>query len=90
MSGAATAAPVTAQYMSVVVAPGRTGKRAPLADVQMDVNGTLTAIGGIYTTAKRRGHLLQRRHRQVHSAGCTRHGDHRRISIPQKGSSDGT
>lgn len=40
-----------AQYMSVVVAPGRTGKRAPLADVQMDVNGTLTAIGGIYTTA---------------------------------------
>ena len=40
-----------AQYMSVVVAPGRTGKRAPLADVQVDVNGTLTAIGGIYTTA---------------------------------------
>ena len=39
------------QYMSVVVAPGRTGKRAPLADVQVDVNGTLTAIGGIYTTA---------------------------------------
>ena len=38
------------QYMSVVVAPGRTGKRAPLADVQVDVNGTLTAIGGIYTT----------------------------------------
>ena len=40
-----------AQYMSVVVAPGRTGNRAPLADVQVDVNGTLTAIGGIYTTA---------------------------------------
>ena len=39
------------QYMQVVVAPGRTGKRAPLADVQVDVNGTLTAIGGIYTTA---------------------------------------
>ena len=40
-----------AQYMSVVVAPGRTGKRAPLADVKVDVNGTLTAIGCIYTTA---------------------------------------
>lgn len=40
-----------AQYMSVVVAPGRTGKRATLADVKVDVNGTLTAIGGIYTTA---------------------------------------
>ena len=39
------------QYMSVGVAPGRTGKRAPLADVKVDVNGTLTAIGGIYTTA---------------------------------------
>ena len=39
-----------AQYIPVVVAPGRTGKRAPLADVQVDVNGTLTAIGGIYTT----------------------------------------
>ena len=39
------------QYMSVVVAPGRTGERAPLADVKVDVNGTLTAIGGIYTTA---------------------------------------
>ena len=37
--------------MSVVVAPGRTGKRATLADVKVDVNGTLTAIGGIYTTA---------------------------------------
>ena len=40
-----------AQYMSVVVAPGRTGKRAPLADAKVDVNGKLTAIGGIYTTA---------------------------------------
>ena len=40
-----------AQYMSVVYAPGRTGSRAPLADVKADVNGTLTAIGGIYTTA---------------------------------------
>ena len=40
-----------AQYMSVGVAPGRTGKRAPLADVKVDVNGTLTAIGAIYTTA---------------------------------------
>ena len=40
----------SAQYMSVGVAPGRTGKRAPLADVQVDVNGKLTAIGGIYTT----------------------------------------
>ena len=38
------------QYMSVVVAPGRTGSRAPLADVKVDVNGKLTAIGGIYTT----------------------------------------
>ena len=40
-----------AQYMSVVVAPGRTGKRAPLADAKVDVNGKLTAIGGVYTTA---------------------------------------
>ena len=39
------------QFIPVVCAPGRTGKRAPLADVQVDVNGTLTAIGGIYTTA---------------------------------------
>lgn len=39
-----------AQYMSVVVAPGRTGKRAPLADVKVDVNGKLTAFGSIYTT----------------------------------------
>ena len=41
----------SAEVIPVVYAPGRTGKRAPLADVQVDVNGTLTAIGGIYTTA---------------------------------------
>ena len=41
----------SAEFIPVVYAPGRTGKRAPLADVQVDVNGTLTAIGGIYTTA---------------------------------------
>ena len=40
-----------AQFISVPYAPGRTGKRASLADVKVDVNGTLTAIGGIYTTA---------------------------------------
>ena len=39
------------QFIPVVYAPGRTGSRAPLADVKMDVNGTLTAIGGVYTTA---------------------------------------
>ncbi|MEE0182410.1 MAG: hypothetical protein UEP31_11365, partial [Anaerovoracaceae bacterium] len=39
------------KFIPVVNAPGRTGKRAPLADVQVDVNGKLTAIGGIYTTA---------------------------------------
>lgn len=38
------------QFIPVPYAPGRTGSRAPLADVKMDVNGTLTAIGGIYTT----------------------------------------
>ena len=41
----------SAKFIPVVYAPGRTGKRAPLADVKVDVNGTLTAIGGIYTTA---------------------------------------
>ena len=41
----------SAEFIPVVYAPGRTGKRAPLADVQVNVNGTLTAIGGIYTTA---------------------------------------
>ena len=39
------------QFIPVVYAPGRTGSRAPLADVRVDVNGTLTAIGGVYTTA---------------------------------------
>lgn len=41
-----------AQYIPVVYAPGRpAGARAPLADAKVDVNGKLTAIGGIYTTA---------------------------------------
>ena len=40
-----------AHFVPVVSAPGRTGKRAPLADAKVDVNGTLTAIGGVYTTA---------------------------------------
>ena len=39
------------QFIPVVYAPGRTGSRPPLADVKVDVNGKLTAIGGIYTTA---------------------------------------
>ena len=39
------------QFIPVVYAPGRTGSRASLADVKVDVNGKLTAIGGIYTTA---------------------------------------
>ena len=39
------------QFIPVVYAPGRSGSRAPLADVKVDVNGTLTAIGGVYTTA---------------------------------------
>ena len=39
------------QFIPVYYAPGRTGSRAPLADVKVDVNGKLTAIGGIYTTA---------------------------------------
>lgn len=37
-------------FIPVVNAPGRTGKRASLEDVKMDVNGKLTAIGSIYTT----------------------------------------
>ena len=37
-------------FIPVVYAPGRTGKRASLEDVKVDVNGKLTAIGGIYTT----------------------------------------
>ena len=40
-----------AHFVPVVYAPGRTGKRAPLADAKVDVNGKLTEIGGIYTTA---------------------------------------
>lgn len=40
-----------AHFVPVVYAPGKTGKRAPLADAKVDVNGKLTAIGGIYTTA---------------------------------------
>ena len=40
-----------AHFVPVVYAPGRTGNRAPLADAKVDVNGKLTAIGGIYTTA---------------------------------------
>lgn len=37
-------------YVSVPYAPGRTGKRAPLTDAKVDINGTLTAIGSVYTT----------------------------------------
>lgn len=37
-------------FAYVLCAPGKTGKRAPLEDVKMDVNGKLTAIGSIYTT----------------------------------------
>ena len=37
-------------FIPVVNAPGRNGKRARLEDVKVDVNGKLTAIGGIYTT----------------------------------------
>lgn len=37
-------------FIPVDYAPGRTGQRASLADVKVDVNGKLTAIGGIYTT----------------------------------------
>ena len=40
-----------AHFVPVVYAPGRTGARAPLADAKVDVNGKLTAIGGVYTTA---------------------------------------
>ena len=38
------------RFIPVVNAPGRNGKRAPLEDVKVDVNGKLTAIGSIYTT----------------------------------------
>lgn len=37
-------------FAYVLCAPGKTGKRASLEDVKMDVNGKLTAIGSIYTT----------------------------------------
>lgn len=37
-------------YVSVPYAPGKTGTRAPLTDAKMDINGTLTAIGSVYTT----------------------------------------
>ena len=40
-----------AHFVPVFYAPGRTGKRAPLADAKVDVNGKLTAAGGVYTTA---------------------------------------
>lgn len=36
--------------VSVPYAPGKTGKRAPLTDAKVDVNGKLTAIGSVYTT----------------------------------------
>lgn len=38
------------RFIPVVYAPGKTGTRAPLADAKIDVNGTLTAAGSIYTT----------------------------------------
>lgn len=37
-------------YVSVPYAPGKTGTRAPLTNAKMDINGTLTAIGSVYTT----------------------------------------
>ena len=39
------------EFIPVPNVPGRTGKRAPLADAKIDVNGTLTAAGSVYTTA---------------------------------------
>lgn len=38
------------KFIPVVYAPGRTGSRPPLEDVKVEVNGKLTANGGIYTT----------------------------------------
>ena len=38
-------------YIPVPYAPGMTGKRAPLEDAKIDINGTMTAVGNIYTTA---------------------------------------
>lgn len=37
-------------YVSVPYAPGKTGTRATLTDAKMDINGTLTASGSVYTT----------------------------------------
>ena len=37
-------------YVSVPYAPGKTGTRALLTDAKMDINGTLTASGSVYTT----------------------------------------
>ena len=37
-------------YIPVPYAPGRTGERAPLEDAKIDINGTMTAGGNIYTT----------------------------------------
>lgn len=39
------------EFIPVPNVPGRTGKRALLADAKIDVNGTLTAAGSVYTTA---------------------------------------
>ena len=36
--------------VSVPYTPGKPGKRAPLTDAKVDINGTLTAIGSVYTT----------------------------------------
>lgn len=38
-------------FIPVVYAPGRKDTRAPLEDVKVDVNGTLTAAGSVYTTS---------------------------------------
>lgn len=38
------------ESVSVPYAPGKTGTRASLTDAKVDINGTLTAIGSIYTT----------------------------------------
>lgn len=38
------------ESVSVPYAPGKTGTRASLTDAKVDINGTLTAIGSVYTT----------------------------------------
>lgn len=38
------------ESVSVPYTPGEPGKRAPLTDAKVDINGTLTAIGSVYTT----------------------------------------